>query len=259
MNILALGVVATASVLGLVGGAALPIPVYRLSVPWEEGQRPSPTRDACARCGQALAPGVPGWLRFGARCPRCAARLGPPTWLLALLGGAGAAGLAWRIGPALPLLPYLFGLLLGLLLGTVDRLAQRLPDVLVYPGIAVTGALFGVVALVNREFADLGRAVAAGCALLGVYLLLALLPGAAIGGGDLGLAALLGLYLGWMGWPVVVLGAALPWLLQAGASLVFLARRRAGAKTMLAFGPAMLAGAYLVLVILPGAGALLSG
>jgi leader peptidase (prepilin peptidase) / N-methyltransferase len=252
MNRMMIGAVVAAAIFGLAGGAVLPIPAYRLSVPWAEGQRPNPTRDACTNCGQALPSGVPGWLRFGAHCPRCAARLGPSTWLLALLGGAGAAGLAWRIGPSLALLPYLFGLLLGLLLGTVDRLAQRLPDVLVYPGIVVTVALFGAVALAHREFGDLGRVLAAGCVLFGVYLLLALLPGAAIGGGDLGLAGLLGLYLGWMGWPVVVLGAALPWLLQAGVSLVVLARRRAGVRTMLAFGPAMLAGAYLVLVVLPG-------
>jgi leader peptidase (prepilin peptidase)/N-methyltransferase len=198
-------------------------------------------------------------LRLGAHCPHCAARLGPPTWLLALLGGAGAAGLAWSIGPVAELVPYLFGVLLGLLLGTVDHLSQRLPDVLVHPGIAVTITLFGVVALVNREFAAFGRAVAAACVLFAVYLLLALLPGAAIGGGDLGLAGLLGLYLGWSGWPVVVMGASLPWLLQAGVALIMLARRGAGAKTMLPFGPAMLAGAYLVLALPPMAGTALAG
>jgi leader peptidase (prepilin peptidase)/N-methyltransferase len=177
--------------------------------------------------------------------------LGPPTWLLAALGGAGAAGLGWRLGLTAALVPYLFGLLLGLLLGTVDRLAQRLPHRLVYPGIVVTLVLFAAAAVAGDQFTAFGRAVAAGVVMFGVYLLLALLPGAAIGGGDLGLAALLGLYLGWMGWPAVVFGAALPWLLQGGASVVMLLRRRADATTMLAFGPAMLAGAYLVLVALP--------
>jgi leader peptidase (prepilin peptidase)/N-methyltransferase len=259
MNRVMLGVIIVATILGLAGGAALPIPAYRLSVPWEEGQPPGPTRDTCENCGEALAAGVPGWVRLDARCPRCAARLGPPAWVLAALGGAGAAGLAWRIGPAAELLPYLFGLLLGLLLGTVDRLAQRLPDILVYPGIAVSAVLFGVVAVVDGAYRDLGRALLAAVVLFVGYLVLALLPRAGVGGGDLGLAALLGLYLGWVGWPVVGLGVALPWALQAGVSVVALARGRAGKRTMLAFGPAMLAGAYLVLVVLPGAGALLLG
>lgn len=234
-----------ATAVGIIGGAALPLPVYRLSVPWAAGETRRPVRDACGGCRQR----VPGWVRLGGRCTGCAARLGPSTWLLAALGGLGAAGLAWRIGPHPQLVPYLFGMLAGLLLGTVDRLSQRLPDVLVYPGIGVTVVLFGGVALAGDEFAAFGRAVAAGAVLFAVYLLMSLLPGAAIGGGDLGLAAFAGLFLGWIGWPVVVLGAALPWLLQAVAALVLLVRRQAGGATMLAFGPAMLAGAYVVLLV----------
>jgi leader peptidase (prepilin peptidase)/N-methyltransferase len=215
------------------------------------GERGSPTHDRCAICGQGFAAGVPGWVSIRARCGHCAARLGPPAWLLALIAGAGAAGLGWRIGPHPDLLPYLFGLLIGMLLGTVDVASQRLPDIVVYPGIAVSIALFGLVAIVERDLGALARAAAAAVAMFGVYLVLAVLPGAAIGGGDLGLAALLGLYLGWRGWPVVVLGAAVPWLLQAVIALVAVARGRAGATTMLAFGPSMLVGAYLVLVALP--------
>jgi leader peptidase (prepilin peptidase)/N-methyltransferase len=248
----AVGVAAT---VGLAGGTVLALPVYRLAVPWcepAEGDPRSPTRDACPSCGHGFPAGVPGWVSIGSRCRHCAARLGPPAWLLALIAGAGAAGLGWRIGPHPDLLPYLFGLLLGVLLGTVDVASQRLPDAVVYPGIAITIALFAVVATVQHDLGAVARAVAAGAALFVGYLLLALLPGAAIGGGDLGLAALLGLYLGWRGWPVVVLGAALPWLLQALVALIAVARGRAGATTMLAFGPSMLVGAYLVLVALPG-------
>jgi leader peptidase (prepilin peptidase) / N-methyltransferase len=239
------GILLIAAAIGLVGGAALPLPVYRLAVPWAAGEARRPVREACGSCRQR----VPGWLRLGGRCPGCAVRLGPPTWLLAALGGLGAAGLAWRIGPHAELVPYLFGVLAGLLLGTVDWLSQRLPDRVVYPGIAIAVVLFGGVALVDDEFAAFGRALAAGAVLFAVYLLMALLPGAAIGGGDLGLAAFAGLFLGWVGWPVVVLGAALPWLLQAVASVVALVRRRAGRATMLAFGPALLAGAYVVLLV----------
>lgn len=244
---------------GLAGGALLPRPAYRFAVPWREpadGEPRSPVRDACDRCGRELAAGVPGWLSARDRCVGCAARLGPPRVLLAPAGGLVAAGLAWRVGPHPELVAYLFGALLCLLLGTVDALSQRLPDRLVYPGIAVSAALFALAALADGDFRSLGRAVAAAVVLFGAYVLLAVVPGANIGLGDLGLAALLGLYLGWLSWPVVIAGAALPWVLQAGASLVVVARGRADRTTMLAFGPAMLAGAYLVLVVLPGAMAL---
>jgi leader peptidase (prepilin peptidase)/N-methyltransferase len=238
--------VAVAAAVGALAGVLLPLVVYRLAVPWRADGPPHPTRDRCGHCDHAL-----GWLRPGRRCPACGAALGPPTWLLVGLSAAGAAGLGWRLGLTAALVPYLFGFVLGLVLGTVDRLAQRLPHRLVYPGIAVTLVLFAATALVQDQFPAFGRAAAAGVVMFGVYLLLALLPGAVIGGGDLGLAALLGLYLGWMGWPALVFGAALPWLLQGGAAVVMLLRRRADATTMLAFGPAMLAGAYLVLVAMP--------
>jgi leader peptidase (prepilin peptidase)/N-methyltransferase len=180
-------------------------------------------------------------------------RLGPPTWLLAGLGAAGAAGVAWRVGARPALVPFLFGLLVGLLLGAVDVLSQRLPHVVVYPAIAGAVLLFAAAALLERDGAGLLRAVLAAAALYLVYLVMAMLPGAGIGGGDLGLAAFLGLFLGWAGWPVVILGAALPWVLQAVVALVVLARHRGGARTMVAFGPSMLVGAYLVLVIVPAA------
>src|SRR5690242_3449405 len=91
-------VVVVAALVGLTGGALLPLPAYRFAEPWRpDDERSSPVRNRCVRCGQSLATGVPGWLRPGGRCPHCAARLGPPTWLLAALGAAGAAGLAARL------------------------------------------------------------------------------------------------------------------------------------------------------------------
>jgi leader peptidase (prepilin peptidase)/N-methyltransferase len=253
VNRVSLGIVLGGAAVGLVGGALLPLPVYRLSVPWTTSAPESSRRDRCGGCERAFTPRVPGWVRLGHRCAGCGVRLGPPTWLLAGLGAAGAAGVAWRVGAQPALAPYLFGVLVGLLLGAVDVLAQRLPHVVVYPAIAGAVLLFAGVAVVERDAARLLRAVLAAGALYLVYLIMAMLPGAPVGGGDLGLAAFLGLFLGWAGWPVVILGAALPWVLQAGVALVVLIRRRGGARTMVALGPSMLAGAYLVLVVVPAA------
>ena len=61
--------------------------------------------------------------------------------------------------------------------------------------------------------------------------------------GDAKLAALLGLYLGWLGWRVLVLGVAAGFVVQAVLALVLLATRRIGLRGELPFGPAMLLGA----------------
>jgi leader peptidase (prepilin peptidase)/N-methyltransferase len=65
--------------------------------------------------------------------------------------------------------------------------------------------------------------------------------------GDVKLAALLGLYLGWLSWPAVAYGAAAGFVVQALAALVLLALRRVTRKAELPFGPAMLLGAGLVI------------
>ena len=67
-----------------------------------------------------------------------------------------------------------------------------------------------------------------------------------MGFGDVKLAALLGLYLGWLGWSSVAVGAFAGFLLGGvvGVALI-VARRGAGRKSRIPFGPFMLAGAFL--------------
>jgi leader peptidase (prepilin peptidase) / N-methyltransferase len=228
-------IVLAVAIAGAAAGAFLGIPAYRLSVP--EGYRAG-----CAACDSRLA-----WLGRP-RCPGCAVRVGPPPWLLAVLGSAVCAGIAWALGPRPELVPMLLVGLLGVLLGVIDMAAERLPDVLVLPGVAAVAAALGVIAALTGAWGSWGRAVLAGLAYAAAYLILALLPGGQLGLGDVKLALLLGLCLGWFGWPFVVAGILLPWLLNAPVALVLLVRRRGGSMP---FGPAMLVGAYLTLVVLP--------
>ena len=237
------------AVLGALGGAVLPLPAYRLSVPWRRAGDPVvPPRDACAHCEAALPSGAAGWLRLGSRCASCRTRLGPPGWLLAGVCALACAGLGWRFGLVPVLAPYLVMALLGVLIATVDLATQRIPDVLVLLGCVVAVPLFALLALVGGDWRPFGLALLGGIALLVGYTALGLIPGANLGGGDIVLAGLLGIHLGWLGWRVAFLGALLPWLVQAPVALVALATGRAGGKTMLPFGPAMVAGAYLAIL-----------
>ena len=95
---------------------------------------------------------------------------------------------------------------------------------------------------------DFGAALAGG-ALAGGYLLPALLPNGPLGLGDVKLAGVLGLVLGWLGWRHVLAGAALPHLLNGPVVLVLLATGRARRGSALPFGPALLVGALLAVVV----------
>ena len=250
--------VATCAALGALAGAAVPLVAYRLSVP-----RDDPPRSACAQCGTPFAAGRAGWVRRSARCPRCRAPLGPPAWLTATAGALAAGVPAWVLDPTaasgaraavaawLVLAAFLLVGLAGVLLGAIDLACLRLPDLIVGPTFAavllVLCAAFAV-AGTRPAAADLLRALAAAFVLAGAYLVLALLPGANLGLGDVKLCGLLGLPLGWLGWDAVLLGALLPHLINGPVVLVLLIARRAGRRTELPLGPALLAGALLAVV-----------
>ncbi|MEE3919008.1 A24 family peptidase [Micromonospora sp. BRA006-A] len=148
--------------------------------------------------------------------------------------------------PALPAL--LLVAAAGLVLTVTDLTALRLPDPLV--GVVALGGL-GLAAATAATGEPRRLAVAvAGAALSFIgYALLALLPRARLGFGDVKLAAALGLPLGWLGWPALRLGLLLPHVLAGTAVLVLLATGRVRRDTPVPFGPALLGGAWLAAVL----------
>ena len=240
-------VVASAAAAGALGGALVPVPAYRLSLPVQ-----SPDRDACDRCGTPLPAGWRGWVRVPARCSECWARLGPPAWLTAIVAGVASAVLALCLGPRLVLPLFVALAVLGVALGAIDIACKRLPHKLVMPALWVGSALLAVVALVTWSWGTWLRAVLAAAVLFAIFAVLASLPGGGLGFGDVRLAALLGLFLGWLGWRTVLFGALLPWLVNAPVVLTLLLLGRAGRRSRLPFGPALLVGALLAIVVTVG-------
>ena len=209
MSVALTAAVLTAAAVGALLGSGTPWLVHRLAV--EPG---SPPRSACARCTRPFPRGLPGWVRPGARCPGCGARLGPRTGWVAALGAvpfglltadlAGGLGTGSGIDPALPALLALAAV--GLPLALVDLACLRLPDPLVaVAAVAAVAGLAGAAVILGTP-EPLLRAVLAALVSFAGYVLLALLPGARLGFGDVKLAAVLGLPLGWFGWPVLLLG-----------------------------------------------------
>jgi leader peptidase (prepilin peptidase)/N-methyltransferase len=70
-----------------------------------------------------------------------------------------------------------------------------------------------------------------------------------MGFGDVKLAGLLGLYLGWLGWSPVWIGTLAGFLLGGLAGVALLVARRAHRRTAIPFGPSMLAGALLAVLL----------
>jgi leader peptidase (prepilin peptidase)/N-methyltransferase len=154
---------------------------------------------------------------------------------------------AVRFGPSWELPAFLFLAGAAVLLTVIDLQHKLLPNRIVLPSIGIGAVLLAVAALPEGEWAALLRAGLAAVVLFAVFLVLALISPRSLGMGDVKLAALLGLYLGWLGWGAVVVGAAAGFVVQAAIALALLAARRIGWRGELPFGPAMLAGAAVVI------------
>ncbi|GAB7041292.1 MULTISPECIES: prepilin peptidase [Catenuloplanes] len=232
-------VVITAA-LGAVVGILTPRVAWRLSVEFGE-----PPRSACDNCGHT----TDAWVRVRVACPGCGRRLGPRPWLTTLVGAVSLGALGWAFGPD-PVLPgYLAVAAIGVLLAFVDLAVLRLPDPLVGAAAVLGGGVLLLISLLDWSFAPLLRALLGGLVLFAVYLVIALIPGANLGFGDVKLSAVLGLMLGWLGWPAVLLGLVVPHLLNGPVALVLLVTGRAGRGTDLPLGPALLAGTLVAVVI----------
>jgi leader peptidase (prepilin peptidase)/N-methyltransferase len=165
--------------------------------------------------------------------------------LLELGTAASFTLVALRFGASWELPAFLFLAGTGVLLAVVDLQHHLLPNRVVVPSIGMGAVLLFVAALAEQEWAELVRAGAGAVVLFAVFLVLALISPSGMGMGDVKLAALVGLYLGWLGWGAVVVGAAAGFVVQAAVALALLAGRRIGLRGELPFGPAMLAGAAL--------------
>jgi leader peptidase (prepilin peptidase)/N-methyltransferase len=221
------------------------------------------------------------------RCPACRTRLGPPPLAVAISTAVLFGALAARVHPALtagvhPALTA--GVHPGLVLAAacwlaacavplvfIDAAVHRLPDVLTVPAYAGTVLLLlaaaataspatasasaaSPVAVAGRPWPVLLWpvflwAVLGGFALAGFYLVLLLVSPASMGLGDVKLAASLGTMLAWFGWRMLIAGGFAGFALAGLYGAALLVTHRATPKTQIPFGPFMIAGAFLVILI----------
>jgi leader peptidase (prepilin peptidase)/N-methyltransferase len=176
-------------------------------------------------------------------------RYGPGTPLVTLATAGACAGLALATGARPELAVWLLLAPLGVLLAVVDFRVQRLPDVLTLPLAGLALVLLGVTALVPEHAGEWPTALFGSLVLGGAYFLLFLVNPNGMGFGDVKLALGIGAVLGWYGWGTVVLGTFAGFLFGGLYGLGLVLMRRAGRKTSIPFGPFLIAGAYVGLLI----------
>lgn len=161
---------------------------------------------------------------------------------------AGSMGAVVGADWSLPVWAFLS--VVGVTLAFIDWRTKLLPYRIVAPSYAVVALLLVVAAVGSRQHEQLLRAAIAWLATFAVFYLLNLVHPAGMGYGDVRLAGLLGLALGWLGWAQLVSGIYAGFVLGAVVGGV-LALARVVDRTSYPFGPFMLAGAWLGVVAGP--------
>lgn len=130
-------------------------------------------------------------------------------------------------------------------LTVIDVRTHRLPNRIVLPSYLVASGCFVIAGIAGGSWERFVWALAGMGGLFLFYLAVRALSRSGIGGGDVKLAGLVGLHLGWLGLSALLVGAIAAFLLGGIYAAVLLISRRATRSTRIPFGPYMLAGAWI--------------
>ena len=239
-----------AALLGGLIGSFLNVVIYRVPAGLSIVRPPS----ACPGCRSPIAvrDNIPvlSWLLLRGRCRSCGEPISKRYPVVELLTAVLFVGVVFRFaggGPAdlwaVPAFWVLAGLAVSL--SVIDLDVHRLPNPIVFFGYAAGGVLLVAASLLGAgDGTDaLIRAVYGGVGMFVFHFVLMCAWPAGMGFGDVKLALVTGMFLGWLGWGPLFIGVVLSYVLGvvfAGVLAV------TGHKTKgVPFGPSMFAGAAL--------------
>jgi leader peptidase (prepilin peptidase)/N-methyltransferase len=155
----------------------------------------------------------------------------------------------WRLGPVAALPAFAYLVIAGVALAHIDVALHRLPDPITLPSYIAGASLLALAAPFTEHGGTRFEHALFGMA--GLFLLYAAqwfaVP-SQIGLGDVKLAGVLGLYLGWLGLAAWILGVCAGFVLAAAYSVALLLARRATLRSSIPFGPFMLTGALVAVL-----------
>jgi leader peptidase (prepilin peptidase)/N-methyltransferase len=241
--------IAGCAVLGLTMGSFLNVVIYR--VPRKESVvRP---RSACPTCGTPILErdNVPvlSWLILRGHCRHCQGAISARYPVVESLTAALFVGAALRFGVDWVLPAYLV-LLAGLLaLACTDLEQFLLPKRIVYPVLFLVSGLMVVAAIATGHWHNLWMAAASGAVAFTLFFAINFINPRYMAFGDVRLALLIGVGLGWLGPGTTLLGFFAGFLLGAVVGVGLILAKRMSRKTPIPFGVFLAAGAAIAIFL----------
>ena len=168
---------------------------------------------------------------------------------VAVLGGLLGALTYRRFGFSLEMFAY--GLMIAMCIeqSIIDYTTHRLPRGVTFRAAIVGGPLLALAAINHDDNGRIGVMFASFIITLVLFALLAASSRGGIGGGDVRLAPVLAMFLGWLGASHVYIGLGSGFILGGVVAAGMLITRRASTSTRIAFGPFLCIGAIIAVFV----------
>jgi len=168
---------------------------------------------------------------------------------VALLGGLLGALTFDRFGFSLEMVAY--GLMIAICIeqSIIDYATHRLPRGVTFRAAIIGGPLLALAAINHDDNGRIGVMFAGFIVTLVLFATLSTLSKGGIGGGDVRLAPVLAMFLGWLGASHVYIGLGIGFILGGVVAAGMLITRRANTSTRIAFGPFLCIGAVIALFV----------
>jgi len=248
LGVLAL-IVAGSVLFGLVIGSFLNVVIHRVPA----GESVVHPRSRCPSCGTEISArdNIPvlSWVLLRGKCRACGAPISARYPAVEVLTGALFGAVAARLGAdwALPAFLVLTAALVAL--SAIDLDTFTLPRKVIYVTGAISVVLLAVAALITGDSRGIVEAITGAAIAFTVLFVIHLVSPRGMGFGDVRLAALLGLFLGWMELPQVGVGLFLAFLLASVVGVTLMLLGRKGRKDRVPFGPFLAAGTMLAIFV----------
>ena len=239
----------TVALVGVVVGSFLNVVIHRVP----ERRSVVRPRSSCPRCDTTLKPWdnlpVISWLLLRGRCRSCdgAISIRYPLVEVATAALFVAAALRFGADPVLPAFLVVFAALLAI--SAVDLERFIVPNRILYPALFMAAPLLVLAAAFDGDWSSLREAALGGALAWVLLFAIHMASPKGMGFGDVRLAGLIGMLLGWLSIGHVLLGLFLAFLTAAVTGVGLMVAGVRGRKDRVPFGPFLALGAITAVFV----------
>lgn len=231
-------------IIGLSIGSFANVVIYRLPKGLSVLSPPSTCPSCKHQIGVAENIPIISWMFLRGRCKSCKKPISPRYVVIEALVALSFLSLFYRFGLSYLFFIFCLFFLALIIISAIDLEHKIVPNKIIYPTVFVTLPSFIAIAYLDKTPLNFENAILGGVGSFLFFLIVHLIQPKGMGFGDVRLAGVIGLYMGWLGLGEAFISICLSFFIGSffGLLLIGLGRSR---KTKVPFAPFLASGAIL--------------